>query len=227
MPQVAVAVGLQRLVAPDHDAGRVDPLLVGVAVVVADGGVRNGEVAQRRHRAADPGQVAAEAGEAEGADVRRVEGDLGEPGHLPVDVAPGAVEDVDGVAAVAGPDLAHLGLDDVVGLVPADALPLVGALLPRPLHRVLDALLAVHGLQEVQAADAELAVVVRRQRIALDVLQPAVLGIEQHAAGVMAPRRRIMIGAGDRVAVLLPLPLAGMIGLPVDALAELLVVCHC
>ena len=88
----------------------------------------------------------------------------------------------DGVAAIGRPDLAYFGLDLVVGLVPTDALPLVLASLAGAAQGVLQTVGIVDGLVKRQAPDAQFAVRARIQRVALNALYFAVLGIDQDAA---------------------------------------------
>ena len=114
----------------------------------------------------------------------------------------------------------------VDGLVPRDALPLVLAALARALHGVLQAMVAFHHLDHVEAAHAQLAVGVGIQRVAFDAGQLAVLGVQQHAAGIVATGGGVVVGAGDGVAVFLPLPLAFVIGCPINAVQELLIIGH-
>ena len=104
--------------------------------------------------------------------------------------------------------------------------PLVLAALAGALHGVLQAVGVVHRLVERQALDAQLAVRARVQRVAFHALHLAVLDVEQDAARRVAPRRRIVVGAGDGVAVFLPLPLPLVVRLAIYAVKEFLVVSH-
>ena len=226
--QIPVAVGLQRLVAPHHQDVGVLPFGVGVAVGQRLGRVDDGIVAQGAGGAADARHVAPPAGEVDAADVGGAEARARNEGDLPVDVASGAVSHQDGLAAQAlVVDLfLDVGGDHVDGLIPRDALPLVLAALARALHGVLQAVVAFHHLDHVEAAHAQLAVGIGVERVAFDLGELAVLGVEQHAAGIVAPRGGVVVGTGDGIAVFLPLPLAFVIGLAVDAVQELLIIGH-
>ena len=224
--QVSVGVGLQRLGAPDHHHVGVLPVGVGIAVLMPFRGVHDGEVADAGRRAARARQVARVPGEADGADVGRAQAGAAQKRHPGRDVAAGAVVHEDGLAAEAR--LVQVRVDPVADLVerlvPRDALPLVLAPLARAAQGVLRTLLVVHALDEVEAAHAQAPVRARVQRVALDLLQLAVLDVHEHAAGVMAARGGIRVGARDGVAVLFPLPLPFVVRGTVYAIEELLVV---
>ena len=203
---VAVGVRGERLVAPhdDHLGRAVGG--IGVAQLVRHGGVGYGEVAQGRHGTADARHVAGEPGEEQRGDVRRLQGGLAEQGHQPVDVAARAMHAHDGLGAVFLADGLDLFFYEVVRLVPRDALELrrVAAVFARTLHGVQHPVGVVHDFGQIQAAHAQLAVREGAQGIALHMVQLAVLGVEQNAAAVMAAGRRILVGARDGEAVLLP-----------------------
>ena len=224
--QVPVGVGLQRLAAPHHHDVRAHPFAVDVAVLMPFRGVHDGEVADARGRAARARQVARIARRPNGADVRRSQAGAAQKRHPGRDVAAGAVVHEDGLAAEAG--FVDVGVDPVGDgverLVPRDALPLVLAALACALERVLGAVFVVHALFQVQAAHAQTAVGARVQRVALYLFQLAVLRVHEHAARRVAAGRGIGVGARDGVAVLFPLPLPFVVGLPVDAVEELLII---
>ena len=224
--QVAVGVGLQRFATPNDNDVRILPLGIVVAVGVALGGVHDGEVANRCSRAAGAGQVAGITRRANGADIGGAQAGAAQEGDPRRDVAAGAVVHEDGLAAEAR--LVDVRVDPirdgVKRFLPGNALPLVLAALAGALQRVLGALLVVHALHQVQAAHAQAAVRARIQRVALDLLQPAVLGVHQNAARVVAARGGVRVGAGDGVAVLFPLPLPLVVSLAVNTIKELLVV---
>ncbi len=224
--QVPVGVGLQRLAAPHHHDVRAHPFAVDVAVLMPFRGVHDGEVADARGRAARARQVARIARRPDGADVRRAQAGAAQKRHPGRDVAAGAVVHEDGLAAEAG--FVDVGVDPVGDgverLVPRDALPLVLAALACALERVLGAVFVVHALFQVQAAHAQTAVGARIQRVALYLFQLAVLRVHEHAARRVAAGRGIGVGARDGVAVLFPLPLPFVVGLPVDAVEELLII---
>ena len=226
---VAVGVRGERLVAPhdDHLGRAVGG--IGVAQLVRHGGVGYGEVAQGRHGTADARHVAGEPGEEQRGDVRRLQGGLAEQGHQPVDVAARAMHAHDGLGAVFLADGLDLFFYEVVRLVPRDALELrrVAAVFARTLHGVQHPVGVVHDFGQIQAAHAQLAVREGAQGIALHMVQLAVLGVEQNAAAVMAAGRRILVGARDGEAVLLPRELAFVVGGTVEAVQEFLIVCHC
>ena len=90
-----------------------------------------------------------------------------------------------------------LGRQDLAGdlvkrLVPADGLPLVlAAVLPRALQRMQDAVGRIDDFRQVEAADAQTALVERVLRIALDLDEPPlVVGVHENAASEVAPRCR-------------------------------------
>ena len=226
MADVSVGVRGQRLVAPDHDHLRRNPLGVVVTVGMRLGRVHDREIAERGDGAADARHVARKARETERRDVRRLQAGLAEERHLPVDVAARAMHADDRVAAIGFPNGLDALFDDVVGLVPADALPLVLAALAGALHGVLQAVRVVDGLIERQALDAQFAVRARIKRVALNALDLAILHIQKDAAGRMASRRRIVIRTRNGIAVLFPLPLALVVGLTVDAVQKFLIKTH-
>lgn len=145
-----------------------------------------------RGHAGDAGQVARAAGEEQ--DVVRGAERPAEARDVRGDVAAGALAEDDGLGAVLLLDVEEGVGDEVDGLVPADALPLVlAAVLRVALHRVEQAVLVVGHLGHVEAADAQAPLVVRVLRVALDLDElPVLVGVEQHAAAVVAA------GAGPR-----------------------------
>ena len=223
---VAVGVGGQRLVAPHHQhLGRTE--LVGhVAVGMPLRGVDDGEVAHGSDAAAGARQVARIAREADVRHVRRLEGSLEEVVQLPHRAARRALRAQDGLGAVLFPHLARLALNDVVRLVPRDALPLVLATLTGALHGVLQTVRVVDGLDTVQAAHAQTTVRARIQRVALDELHLAVLHVVQQTARAVTARRRIVVRTRYGVPVLFPLVLPRVVRLAVDAVEKLFVVSH-
>ena len=62
--------------------------------------------------------------------------------------------------------------------------------------------------------------------VAFDLLDLAILHIQEDAAGCVASRRGIMVGAGYGVAVFFPLPFALVVGLAVHAVQKLLINAH-
>ena len=226
MAHIPVGIRRERLVAPYHHDLRRHPLFVAVAVLVRLRRIDDGEVAERRYATAHARHIAGEPRETERRDVRRLERRLAEERHLPVDVASRTVHADDGVPAIGLPDVLHARLDLVVRLVPADALPLVLAALTRTPHGVLETIGIVHGLSQRQALDAQLAVRAGIERVALHALHLAVLGVEQDAARRMASGGRVVVGARNGIAVLLPLPLSRMVGFAVDRIEKLLIVSH-
>jgi len=213
--QEAVGVGLERLVAPHHDD-----------VGAAEGGIRIPQLMRLGHvddvhlahlcrRGNHAGQIACKAGEAEVANIRRLKRSRREERELPADISTCTMIEEDGVGPVVLLDVINLLHNDVVGLVPADALPLVLAARADALEGPLRAVGVVHALHQIQAAHAQAAVGAGIERVALDLFQLAVLGVHEHAAGIMAAGRRVGVGARYGVAVLLPLPLALVIGLTI------------
>ena len=221
-----VGVGLDGLATPDQEHARHGPILVGVTVGMELRRVGDEHVAELGGRADHARQVAGEAREAERGHVGRLHAGGGEVRDLPADVAAGAVDDDDGLGAILGLRLECLLGDLVVSLIPGDALPLVLATLAGATQRVLQAVGMVDGVGHGQAAHAQLAVGNRIQRVALNLHQSVVLGVEQHATAFVATRRRPVGGTRHGELALLPLPLTIMVSFAVELLEPLFVVSH-
>ena len=124
------------------------------------------------------------------------------------DVAAGAVDEHHGLGTVLVLDGIELALYDVVGFVPAHALPLVlAAVGAGALHRVGEAVLVVHDLGHVEAAHAQAPLGHRVLGVALHLHELAVLvGVHQHAAPQVASRPRPRAAARYRVLAFLVAP---------------------
>ena len=196
-----VGVGDGGVAAPDDGALGAHPLGVVVAQrrELREVGDEHAAVGHDHERQA--GQVAGGAGqEAVLVGVRHA-------ADLPLVVAGGAAQAVDGVAAVGHGDAAELLVAGFQRLVPRDALPLAASALAHAPHGVQDAVGMELHLLEGQAPGAQRAAVVRvvRVALALDELAGLLVGVHQHAAALVAARRAPHRGAGDHHAVLLVL----------------------
>ena len=108
------------------------------------------------------------------------------------DVTAGSLSEHHGLGAVLLLHVHELLGDEVVGLVPRDALPLVEPTVLRvALHGELQAFLVMRHLGHVQAAHAQPAVRPRVFRVAFALDQLAVgVGVHDHAAAQVTPRSR-------------------------------------
>ena len=206
--QIAVSVRDQRVVAPDEDVLRGDPLGVVVTIGELHREVGAGVAAHDGVGSSDARNVASIAG----MEIRILNGAesiaqacVDRRGH-----AAGAGREDDRLAAELVTDLRELLIDDVVGLFPRDAGPLIrfAAIFGVALHRVEQTIGMVDGLGNVEAAHAETTLVVRVLLVAfdLDELAGLLVGVDDDAAAVVATRRRPCGGTGADHPVLFPLP---------------------
>ena len=201
----AVGVGVEGLMAPDDAILGNDIARVVVTVDQELRAVHNARITKHASHRGDAGQVARVAGEVRDALVWRTHGGV-HAGNL-MDIAAGTLAAGDLVDAPGISDALEVLNDDVVGLVPGDALELVfAAVLAGALHRVLQALGAVHVIRNAQAAAAQTTLVVRVLGVTLDLNKLAVLDVGQDAANVVATRCRTRRAADDGHAVLFPRP---------------------
>ena len=200
-----VGVGDGGVAAPDDGALGAHPLGVVVAQrrELREVGDEHAAVGHDHERQA--GQVAGGAGQ-EAVLVGAAER-VRHAADLPLVVACGAAQAVDGVAAVGHGDATEFLVAGFQRLVPRDALPLAAPALAGALHGVQDAVGVELHLLEGQAPRAQRAAVVRvvRVALALDELAGLLVGVHQHAAALVAARRAPHRGAGDHHAVLLVL----------------------
>ena len=205
MTEEAVAVGLEHVVAPDEDDLGIMVVRSIVARLLELRGVEDGQVAVDAERQRGAWHHAAVAREEAERHVGGSESRVADERVLPADVAAGADHAADRLRAPLLLDAAGVLDDDVVGLVPRDALPLVLAALADPLERVLEAIFGIERLDEVEAADAQPALVVRDAGVALDVVELTVFHIREEAAAVMAAGCGPMASAIDVELAFLPM----------------------
>lgn len=169
------------------------------------GAVGNPRGAGGGGHARDTRQVARLAGE-EARVVRRTERPA-QTRDVRGDVAAGALGEDDELGAVLLLHVHELLGDEIVRLIPADALPHVLAAVFRiALHGVKQALLVVDNLGCVQTTHAQTAVRPRILRIAFALHEVAVVvGVHDHAAAHMAARSRPSAAARDVEIALLAL----------------------
>ena len=185
-----VGVGDGGVAAPDDGALGAHPLGVVVAQrrELREVGDEHAAVGHDHERQA--GQVAGGAGQ-EAVLVGAAER-VRHAADLPLVVAGGAAQAVDGVAAVGHGDAAELLVAGFQRLVPRDALPLAASALAHAPHGVQDAVGVELHLLEGQAPGAQRAAVVRvvRVALALDELAGLLVGVHQHAAAHGQSRQR-------------------------------------
>ena len=209
MAEETVAVGGKRLLAPgNHDLGDL------VHRVVIASGQAAGIVHLGVGHAGDIG-ASGNARDVAGVTGLRIAG-IGRADHgravgtaHRAALATGATEDDDGLGAVLLLEALDVLLDDVIGLIPGDALPLVlAAVLLGAFHRVDDAIGMIGKVGERKAAHAKASLRNGLVFVAFDLLEDAVLvHVELDAASNgMAARRRPGAGARDGIAVLLVTP---------------------
>ena len=203
----SVGVGVQRVVAPYRQrVGRLPPLMV-VTVSEPLRAIDVHDVAAGdEHGRAYARHVAGVSREREARVVRAAVG-CGQPNDG-LDVAARASCEDDRLGAVFFLYSVELFGDELVRLIPADALPfvLLTAELAGALHGMQQAVGVLQNLGQVQAAHAQAALVERVLQVAFDLHELAVLvRVHQHAAAVVAagsgPRRT----AGDGQVPLPPL----------------------
>ena len=220
MAHEEVRVGDGGVAAPNDGALRARPLGIVVAQrgELREVGDQHAAVGHDHERQA--GEVARGAGE-EAVLVRAAER-VRHTADLPLVVASGAAQAVDGVAAVGHRDAAEFLVAGFKRFVPRDALPLVLATLASALHRVENAVGVELDLLESEAARAEGAAVVRIVRVAfaLDEAAGLLVGVHEHAAALVAARCRPDGRTRDDHAVFLVLPLAGMLPARVNFLVH-------
>ena len=206
----AVGVGLQRALAPEYDVLRHLVARVVVAIREVGGVIELGVSSAQKEVGDDRTRpVARSAGHGKRA-VRRLEAGLGHRRRIQRRLAPGSLEQVDGLGPVVLPDLLNLGLEDVERLVPGDALPrILAAIFLGTLHGVLDAIGAFEEVLHREAPRAQTALADRMVGVALDLDELAVLvGVDEHTASHrMAARRRPSARAGTNQLAHLGLPL--------------------
>ena len=197
MAHEAVGVGCERLVTPNDDNLRLDPLRVVVAVRVQLSGVKNPAVAFLQEVGGHTRLVAGVGREEAERHVRRTERRTQNHGALPHCVTAGAGQSNDALrsdsAELVANDLAAIVerfLDEVEGLVPRDALPLVRALLALEQQRPLHTVMVVDLLNHVDAAQAQTTLAVCEVRVTLDPLELPVLDIGKDTAAIMAAGAR-------------------------------------
>ena len=208
MAQRAVGVGHDRVVAPYEDVLWCLPARIVVAVGHELRVIAYVQAARLERGAEDARRIARLARQEAGAVVGRAEA-LGHVGAVAVDVAAGALGHPDGFGAVLLDDLAHLALDDVVGLIPRDALERVlAAIGASSLLRVQQAVGMVEHLVVSQAPRAQAPLVIGVVGIAFHVVEHAILHVHEHAAVVVAARARAGARPVDGEVAVLPGPLA-------------------
>ena len=201
----AVGVCVEGLVAPDdavlgHHVARIVVALWQELRAIHDAGI-----AQHASHGCDARQVAGVTSKIGHALVGRTAGCV-YTGDL-VDVAASALAAGDLVSTIFVGDLLEVLDDDVVGLVPGDALELVlTAVLALALHRVEQPVLVIDVIRNAQTAATQTPLIVRVFRIALDLDELAILDIAQDAADVVATRCRTCGTADDGHAILFPFP---------------------
>ena len=212
MPEKAVAVGNDRVVTPDQAHFR--PYVAGI--VVAQLGelrhVGDRAIAVRDHRARHAGEHARVTRQKAARQVRRLERDIARERQLAVHVAPRTDEPDNGLGTVVLLDATHVLLDKVVRLVPTALLPrvIVAALGGVATHGVDDSVLPVNRLELIQAADAQAPLVEGSTRVALDVVEHAVLHVVHQPAPVVTAGRRPMGRAEHVEFPFFPVPLASI-----------------
>src|SRR3974390_218678 len=173
--ELAVGPGVQWIVTPDQDAGRL-----GLAVVIADR-----QRAHRQMRGVDAREEALRVTRL--APVRRAER-VGEARYEIAMVTAGAGADRDALGTVFGNNRLQLAGEDVIGLVPGDALPLVLAARADALERIFQSVGMCDDVGAGRAFGAEPALVERRRGIALDLADlPAADVNEDATTAVAAP----------------------------------------
>ena len=212
MPEKAIAVGNDRVVAPDQ--AHFWPFVT--RVVVAQLGelrhVGDRAIAVRDHRARHAREHARVARQKAARQIRRLERDIARERQLAVHVAPRTDEPDNGLRAVVLLDAAHVLLDKVIRLIPTALLPriIVAALGGVASHGVDDSVLPVNRLELIQTADAQAPLVEGSARVALDMIEYAVLHVIHQPAPVMATGRRPMGRTVHIEVSLFPMPLASV-----------------
>ena len=183
----AFDVRLQRVVSPDeHDFRH---FVVGVIVALGEllGGVGNPRRARGGRHAGDARQIACLPGKE-----ARVVGATERPAQtrdVGSNVAPSALREHDRLGAVLLLHVHELLGDEVVRLIPCDALPFIlAAVFASALHRVEQAIFVIGHLGCVNAAHAQASLGPRIFRVAFAFHELAVLvGVHDDAAAQVAP----------------------------------------
>ena len=217
VPEETVGIGLDGIAAPlEDDLGELVLRIVVAARIVLTA-VNDGRTAHNAYGSRATRQIARVAREEAATEVRALECGVLEQRNLPHDVAAGALKGDDRFGADFIPRSADMLLDHVVRLVPGNLLPLVLAALAHALQGVTQAGRVVDGLVDhVQAAHAQTAAAELVVRVALDVVDLAVLHVEQHAAPLVAARACPL-----HVAVDVEFPFLPVLFLAIEILVEL------
>ena len=181
----AVLAAPGGILGPDDDDLGGLPAGIVIALLQELGAVADGVVALHGGHGAQTGAVAGLTGQAQlrpvGAAVV-----VGHDGHGAADVAAGALDEDDGVGAVLFLDLVELLLNDVIGLIPGDALEAAVAPGTDALQGIEDALGMVHELGHGQQAGTSAPVVIGVISVALDLDHLVALDIDLDAAAAVA-----------------------------------------
>ena len=205
-----VAVRRERHLAPHDDDLRHPVHGVVVGSLQAAGVVHLGIVSAQHVRAGHGARLVAGIARLGVAGVRRAEHGLRHVGHQDAARAPRAREHGHALGAVGVAEVVALLLDQGIGLIPCDALPLVvlAAVLRIALHRIDHAARVVHVVLERQAPGAQAALRDGVVLVALHMVEaPLRIDVELQAASYrMAARRRPHGRAHDSEVPVLVLP---------------------
>ena len=215
MAEQAVAVGRQRLLAPEHDELRQRERRIVVAAGQSAGVVHLGVGRAQHVGGAGHARNVARVARLRVACVRRAERRMSVCRQHGAALAASAAHEQDGLGAIGLLVVSNLLRNQVECLVPRDALPFVlAAVLAGALHRVAHAVGVVHVVGDRQAPYAQASVRDRMVLVAFHLHQLARIvhvGFDA-AAGRMAARWRPGTAAYDGEAVLLVAPRLAEVG---------------
>lgn len=187
VPVRAVRVRHHGVIAPNDDDARTFPFRIVIAVYELLRIVSNHERASGHHARKNPGSEARHVGEAE--EVVRAAEAPGEPAYVGCNVAPRPLHEDDALGSELLFVLVEPSFYCVERLVPGDALPpVLSAVFTGSFHRVEDTVLVVHEIGDCTAPRAQPSLVVWIGGVALNMVDNAILTVDQHAATKVAPR---------------------------------------
>ena len=204
----AIGVGLQRLLAPHEDVLGSFPTGMIVTVSITASIVDLGIAATHEVRGDGGTRAIARPARLGVACIGRAEDHECHQGVIGVRLTSSSAEDHDGLLAVLGDNALRVGLDNIIGLIPSDALPFVeAAILTSSLLGIDNAIRMINELLKSQATGAQSAAGYRVGWFTLNLDDLSVLHMKlKTATHGMTPWRRPSVSPDDCLVITLGLP---------------------